>query len=279
MDPILFAGGDQRTLAALSYMQNQGYSTETYAVTHRFPLQKRIFSALILPFPCLKQGRLNAPMLKAPPTLTELIAETGINPEKIPVIGGPLTENPFSHYTDLSLSEELKLRNAVTTAEGALSLLIQNTDRALFGMPILIVGYGAIGKRLSQLLLSLGAEVTVAARKEKDRVAAALAGCGTQDTATIRLKGFRGLINTVPVPLIDRPLLEQREKDLCILELASPPYGMDPSLAEEMGIHYIPGPALPGKVAPLTAGEDLAKTLILLLSEMKAKGSDTSFGT
>lgn len=273
MDPILFAGGDRRTLAALDYMKKQGYQAETYALTDRTALNSKSFSALILPMPCIKQGKLNAPLIPNPPTLAELIAETGIDPHTVPVIGGPLEENPFRCYRDLSQSEELKMRNAVTTAEGALALLIQNTQKSLFGMSVLIVGYGAIGKRLTFMLRSLGARVTVAARKEKDRVAAALEGCGVQDTEWLRLEGMDAVVNTVPHRLLDLPVKEQSTDGLFFLELASPPYGLDPDLSQTLGEKYLLGAALPGKVSPLTAGEDLAKTILPLLPSPKTKGS------
>lgn len=262
---VLFAGGDQRTLAAIEYMKKAGYSVKTYAVTDRYPFDGSRISALVLPFPCLKQGKLNAPMISTPPTLAEMIRETGIDCN-IPVIGGPLKENPFPNYTDLSLREDLKLRNAVTTAEGALGLLIAHTDKAVFGMNCMVVGYGAIGKRLSYLLHSMSAKVTVAARKHKDRTDALCHGYDATDTADFSLEGMDALFNTVPFPIFTEEILRTAETDLKFFELASAPWGCDPETAKKCGISVIYGPALPGKVAPVTAGEDLAKTVIHILS-------------
>ncbi len=261
---ILFAGGDRRTLAALEYMQNQGFSTVTYALTYRTPLEKRTFSAMVLPFPCLKHGRLNAPLIDAPPTLSELITETGID-RNFPVIGGPIADNPFSRFTDLSQREDLKLRNAITTTEGAVDLLIRNTDCAVFGMKSLVVGYGAIGKRLSAVLSSLGASVTAAARKQKDRTDGLLHGFGQMDTKNLHLQGFQAIFNTVPSLLLTKEVLQNSEADSVIIELASAPGGIDRSAAIELGRTVIDGPALPGKLGPVTAGEDLAKTVIDIL--------------
>ena len=227
----------------------------------------------------VKNGRLNAPLLPNPPTPEEMIAENRIDPAAVIAVGGPLSENPFCHYTDLSLSEELKLRNAVTTAEGALALLVQNTERVLFGMAVTVVGYGAIGKRLSRLLADLGARVTVAARKEKDRTEAQLQGYAVQDTANLSLLGTEALVNTVPARIFTEQILTTREPSLFFLELASAPYGADPQVLERLKIPYLLGAALPGKVAPITAGEDLAKVIISLLPLSKTKGSGASVGT
>jgi dipicolinate synthase subunit A len=190
MNSILFAGGDARTLAAISYMKNQGFHVISYAVTARTPVDGSKASAVVLPFPCLKNGRLNAPALQNPPTVAEMIGETGIDPASAFVLGGPMADCPFARYTDLSQSEELKTRNAVTTAEGALDALIRNTDTAIFGLPVLVIGYGAIGKRLSHVLQALGARVTVAARWREHRVCGEYAGYTVQDTKNLSLQGI-----------------------------------------------------------------------------------------
>lgn len=269
MKTILFAGGDQRTLTAIEYMKRQGWEPRHYAVTQReFPKTDAV-ACLILPFPALKQGKLNAPLISDPPTLEELIRETRVDPQKIPAIGGPIPNNPFLRYTDLSEREDLKLRNAVTTTEGAVALLIENTPRSVFGMNVLLLGYGAIGTRLAQILHALGARVTVAARKEKDRVKASLLGYKTQDVTALDLRGFHALFNTVPVRILAERDLKGAPADLCYIELASAPGGCDPELLKAFRLNRIPGPALPGKVAPVTAGEDLAKTLIHILSSKK----------
>ncbi len=262
---ILFAGGDRRTLAAVTYMKNQGFFTASYALVDRVPLRERDFSVLVLPYPCLKQGRLNAPLLETPPTLSELMEETGIDP-RIPVIGGPLSEHPFLNYTDLSRREDLKLRNGVTTAEGAVDLLIRNTDRAIFGMTCLVVGYGAIGKRLAGILTALGAVVTVAARKHRDRIDASLHGYGAVDCQGLELAGFQAIFNTVPFLLLTRDVLETSQASAVFFELASAPGGIDREASKTLGRTVVDGPALPGKVAPVTAGEDLAKTVIDILN-------------
>lgn len=265
MRKILFAGGDRRTLSAVEYMKKQGFSIVTYALPHRRPIEDRNFSAVVLPFPCLKQGRLNAPLTETPPTLEEFLSETGIDPS-ITAIGGPIPDNPFSRYVDLSQREDLKARNAVPTAEGALELLMRHTDRTIWGMNCLIVGYGAVGKRLSTVLSSLGASVTVAARKGRDRLDAELRGWRTMDTKELHLQGFQAIFNTVPKVLLTESVLRESDSHAVFVELASPPGGIDRACEQSRFRTVIDGPALPGKVAPVTAGEDLAKTVIHILN-------------
>lgn len=267
MATILFAGGDRRTFAAISYLKKQGFEVKTYALTHRSPVDGRGVSAMVLPYPCLKQGKLNAPMLQDPPTLEEVIAKTGID-VTVPVLGGPIPNNPFPHYTDLSLREDLKLRNGVTTAEGAVELLMKSSDRTVFGTKCLVVGFGAIGSHLAHILRGMGADVTVAVRKEEVRTKAMLTGYGVMDTKSLCLEGFHAIFNTVPHPLITDGVLKTSPPDALFFELASFPYGIDRAAAEKQCRRVIEGFALPGKVAPVTAGEDLAKTVICILQTL-----------
>ena len=271
---ILFAGGDLRTLAAVDYIQKQGHEIITYAIPGRTPPQAVRAETLILPYPVLRNGRLNAPLCADPPTWEEFLQETGVSPD-LPAIGGPAPDF-FSDYTDLSQREDLKLRNAVTTAEGALDLLIRNTEEAIFGLPCLIVGFGAIGKRLSRVLSALGASVTVAARKGRDRTDAELQGYGAMDTEALDLQGFSAVINTAPALLLTGSILNTASKNTLFLELASAPGGIDREAAELLDLRIVDGPALPGRVAPRTAGIDLAKTVLTILQE---KGSGIPLGT
>ena len=54
----------------------------------------------------------------------------------------------------------------MATSEAALAILIENTEKTLFGSNILIIGYGRIAKILAEYLKALKANVTVCARKE-----------------------------------------------------------------------------------------------------------------
>ncbi len=265
MKHVLFAGGDQRVLSAVEYMKHRGFSVETYALTHRTPIDGREAEALILPYPCLKNGRLNCPMLSLPPTPEELLKETGVS-LRIPVIGGKMQECPFPHYTDLSTREDLKLRNGQTTAQGALGLLISALSRSLSGLPVLVTGYGAIARPLALKLKGLGAKVTVAARRHLQRVEAESEELEAVDTEHLDLTEQSAVINTVPAMLFSPSVLQTALPGTVFLELASAPGGFDRPAAARLGHRILDGPGLPGKFCPVTAGEDLAKTVLHILT-------------
>ena len=63
--------------------------------------------------------------------------------------------------------EELLMKNAVLTAEGAVQLALERLDVALCGLPVLIVGLGRIGTSLAMILRGFGADVTAAVRSPK----------------------------------------------------------------------------------------------------------------
>ena len=276
---ILFAGGDSRTNVAMEYLSSHGVACESYGLFDDRVPDCCDVNALILPYPCTRNGRLNAPTLKDPPSISELLTRLNLSKEVF-TVGGMLPSGVFANCVDLADCEDLKLRNAVTTVEGVLALLVEQTDRSVFGMQCLVVGYGAIGKRLSAMLAALGAQVTVAARKALDRTAAALQGFAVQHTSALSPLGMDAVFNTVPVRLMEEEFFENCPRDVCIFELASAPGGFNPALAASFDLKTIACPGLPGKVAPITAGEDLGKTLLRLLEEsFHGKGSASFLGT
>ncbi|MFR5404268.1 MAG: dipicolinate synthase subunit B [Oscillibacter sp.] len=70
--------------------------------------------------------------------------------------------------TDYFASEELSVRNAIPTAEGAIEAAMKHTSVTLHGTPCLVLGFGRIGKVLAHDLSALGAKVSVSARKRSD---------------------------------------------------------------------------------------------------------------
>ena len=96
-------------------------------------------------------------------------------PENSLLIAGRITQSTVEKLSkknvkciDIIKREEMAVLNAVPTAEGAVSILLQELPKTLMDSTILIVGYGRIGKILSRMLSGFGTEVWVAARKYSD---------------------------------------------------------------------------------------------------------------
>ena len=173
----------------------------------------------------------------------------------------------FDYYE----SEEFAIANAIPTAEGAIEIAMRELPVTLNGSRTLVIGYGRIGKVLSQLLKSIGADVTVSARKPYD-IAWINAG-GYRAANTGRLcealeKKFDVIFNTVPHKVLDKAALSKLPKGTLIIDLASKPGGVDTAEAKRLSLRVIWALSLPGKVAPVTSGEIIADTVGAWLSSV-----------
>lgn len=78
---------------------------------------------------------------------------------------------------------------------------------------------------------------------------------------------FDLIFNTVPAKVLTSPVLMQQTRDTLIIELASAPGGTDLKCAEELHLHVIDAPSLPGRVAPKTAAEYIKEAVYNILEE------------
>lgn len=145
--------------------------------------------------------------------------------------------------------------NALISAEGALFAAMSRVDFALRGASCAVVGYGRIGRELTRLLLSLGADVCVVARREASRLQAMCDGAKAYDVAETAhaFRGVQILFNTVPSRIITREHLQSLLPGALIMELASPPYGFDMEAAKELGLNAVLESGIPSRYAPRTA--------------------------
>ena len=171
---------------------------------------------------------------------------------------------------DYFLREELTIKNAMITAEGAIQTAMSETAFTINGSKCLVMGYGRIGKMLSNLLQKLGADVTCSARKESDL---ALIECnGLKPIRTIELNDeltdFDIIFNTIPNCILTYDKLSKIRCDTTIIDLASKPGGVDFSGAKKLGLKAIWATSLPGKVAPITSGKIISDTIFNIIREI-----------
>lgn len=170
---------------------------------------------------------------------------------------------------DYAQRPELACLNAVPTAEGCLCLLMQMRSRTIWESPVLVLGYGRIGRAVARRLCLLGGCVTVAARSPEQRASARCASCRAEPLTALEriLPGFDAVVNTIPAPVLPRALLERLPKGAAIVDLASKPGGTDFAAAEELGLNAVHALGLPAKCAPETAGALVAHTALTILQE------------
>lgn len=168
--------------------------------------------------------------------------------------------------------EEMTVLNALITAEGALQIAMEELPITLHGSRCLITGNGRISKLLSRMLYALGAKVTIAARKPADLAWGEAAGCHTVPLKELArdMEDCDVLFNTVPVPILGEGQLRLLKPDCLIVELASPPGGLEKEAVERLKLKVIWAKSLPGKVAPKTAARIIQKTILTILEEDQA---------
>jgi dipicolinate synthase subunit A len=166
-----------------------------------------------------------------------------------------IKQKNIEQYNLLS-DETFIVKNAYLTAEGALAHIILNTQRTIRHMPILVLGYGRVGKSVTKLLKDNYAIVSVATN---DPTEYAIASIFSDDVHTLdsykeNLNNFSAIINTVPKLILEGETLNLINKDCFILDLASLPGGIDYNAAEKLNLNLMHALGVPGKVAPETAG-------------------------
>ena len=161
------------------------------------------------------------------------------------------------------------IANAVPTAEGAIQLAMEATDRTIHGSHCLVIGYGRIGRLLAERLAALGAQVSVSARRYRDLAWIDAVGCRGLRTNALagELDRFDLIFNTVPALILDAGRLEETREDCVILELASSPGGVDFDAARRLGRRALLASGLPGKSAPRTAAAAIRDSIYHILEE------------
>lgn len=180
-------------------------------------------------------------------------------PQNVTLFGGNLGTVPG---VDLLKDPLYQAENAYITAECALKIAMAHLPRTLRGCPMVILGWGRIGRCLGKLLTDLGADVTIAARKESDRALSQALGYRAEDISclTDRLSLFRLLFNTVPAPVLSREALALCSPDCIKIELASRT-GLE-------GEDVILARGLPGTHMPESSGQLIARTYLRLSKEV-----------
>ena len=159
--------------------------------------------------------------------------------------------------------------NAVPTAEGAIQLAMESTDRTINGSRCLVTGCGRIGQLLAVRLQALGARVTLSARRYSGLAWAGAWGFAYLHTGRLsgHLESFDMIFNTVPSLIFDAGLLRELREDCFLMDLASAPGGVDFNAAKALGLHVMAAPGLPGKVAPRTAAAAIRDSIYHIMEE------------
>ena len=274
---FLILGGDNRSLYLGEYLENQGYKVCYYAFNHTEcykSLEEAVNASdiIILPLPFTKDRlTLNTPLFDDAVLISDTLP---LLSDKKMIFGGQLS-NSFCEeldsrgcpYCDYFLLDELAIYNAVPTAEGVVQVLIEELPITIHGMKCAVLGYGRVGKVVAGTLHSLGADVTVFARKQSAfaEIYAEAMKHKHFDELSAESNDFDAVINTVPVKVLGNAQLSGLNSECVLIEVASAPFGIDFQAAKEMAFKVVKAGSLPGKVAPKTAGEIIGRSILPLI--------------
>lgn len=224
---------------------------------------------VLLPLPATRDGKvLFAPFARKPVALTDSFAAMFAGKRVLGGMLGPLLAASDlwgqADCRDYFNQEELLVGNAVLTAEGAIGAVVESWEGAVSGSRCLVTGFGRIGKALCLGLRGLGARVDCAARKAQDLTAIRALGCTARRYGEIG-GGYDLIFNTVPAQVLGPRELERQHAGTVLLELASPPGGIDQAAAERLGLRVWAEPGLPGRKSPKAAGELIKEAVCGLL--------------
>lgn len=276
---ILVAGGDMRQvycagkLSAVSDTYVMGFSAET--IPEKMNLKPAVtdkdgfYDFAVLPVPPIdNNGMITAPFSNEkinPEEIRRLIKPDGIifvgkyEPKLSEIFGD-------TEIVDYMEREDLSLKNAVPTAEGAVEIALNELPVTLNGLKVLIVGLGRIGTALTEILKGFGADVTASVRNAKGSAKARILGIKSVCTGKMDTD-YSLVFNTVPEMIFDNELLEKFNNDTLFIDLASKPGGIDFASASILGKKVVWALGIPGKTAPVTSGEFIAETVAGIIEE------------
>ncbi|MGM8212428.1 dipicolinate synthase subunit DpsA [Virgibacillus sp. W0430] len=282
---ILLLGGDERYLYAVSKLSStykQLYLVGFDEIDQFDDAGKRVdlsevdlstMDTIILPVTgTTEDGIVSTTYSKKDITLTkEMITKT---PEHCVIYTGVSNSYLDEITTSRTLvrifaRDDIAIRNSIPTAEATLQLAIKHTKSTIHGAQICVLGFGRVGFTVARLFANVGANVTVAVRKQEHMARIDELGMNSvhiNELPTI-IKDTSIFINTVPHPVLNLEHIRKMKPDTIIIDLASAPGGTDFEAAKSHGINAMLSLGLPGKTAPKTAGTIIAETLDTLFQE------------
>ena len=154
--------------------------------------------------------------------------------------------------------------NAYITAEGAVFSAMKHAPFVLSGEKIAVIGFGRIGRALTEILVGLKANVTVFSRRESGRLSAMARGAmgASVERLVPLLSDFRIIFVTSPDRMIGDKEIKCISDCAFLFDLSGAPYGVDADAAEKEGVFFRREGALPGRYAPESAAKAMYQVIV-----------------
>ena len=273
---LIAFGGDARMLGALEAAKRAGWETAYVCSQEDLSGLPKTADAALLPWPhSFRENMLvgtqitKSNLLACLPRCALIVHGSGVHADE-------LTMPAF----DPSQNEAFLRANAKLTAEGALFAAMARQGRALLGATVLITGFGRIAQELTLRLAAMGAFVIVCARNEMQMRRAHELGAHPVPLAQVgsACRQAEIVFNTIPAQVLGKNELDRISRDALVIELASPPYGLNIEMARHMGVHVLLESGVPGRYAPMNAGAALFDAMERKLAQINQEEGGTAHG-
>lgn len=284
---IALVGGDEREVILCQALLQEGALVRLAGFPQRpdlnqvqcLPLLEAIAGvhAIVLPLSGTDaNGRVKAQMDQDSPPLILNDAVFSAITGKIMLIGSAnaLLQQLADRYNvkviETAANDEIAILNSIPTAEGAIYRAMAEMPITIHSSNSVVVGFGRCGLTLARMLQGLGAYVTVVARNPAQQARAWEMGMKAVPISRLPEISAKAdcLFNTVPYLVITAEVVASLPTTALIIDIASAPGGTDFAAARARGIKAFLDLGIPGRVAPKTAGQVLARTIPRLLAEV-----------
>ncbi len=266
MSRFIALGGDGRTDFMAKHLSENGFET----ITSNQLKGIQNFDAVILPLPfTIDNKNIKGTTIPIDDFLNSTDKRTTVFIGKAnDYVSCYFSERNIPFY-DYNARDEFAQKNAVPTAQGVLSFVLNNINVTINSLTISVIGYGRCGKSICKQFKNLGAEVLSFSRRystvadaESDGMKAYLL-----KDATKTISDSDVIINTVPVKILGEEILKITKPDTILIDVSSYPFGFDFDYTESVDKKVNILSSLPGKCVPKTAGIIIAETIINIIEE------------
>ena len=227
INSFIIIGGDSRQIYMAEYLEAMGYDVSLYGLPEinkkciadiKFEIESK--DAVVMPLPVTKDGKYIFSIVPIKETVDEIISY--VKPEQAVFAGMinkglelKIKKKKASIY-DYFRREDVTVMNTVPTVQGIIKAVIDNIDYTVFSSRCAIFGYGRVAKITADTFYSLGADITICARKKGDLATAETKGYESCEITEFykTAHNFDIIINTVPSLVVDKKILENKLKQI-----------------------------------------------------------------
>lgn len=219
------------------------------------------YSMVVLPIPLSVNGKIKMPFSKTSVSEDRLLKKLKKG-QKV-LYGGIKDVESSAEMINILKNKRYARQNAYYTAVITLELLKTKYMVELYGSNVLVTGFGKIASSMCDILKSRGVSVSAAARSEAAKTEIIKKGYEFINIYSLApmIGKFDVIINTVPAVVIKENELRAAKPGVLIVDVASPPYGVDFKAAECMGVMACIEQGLPGKYMPAEEAMEIARII------------------